>query len=288
MARSIAAAGLLQPPVLQERPDGAFRIVSGFRRVAACRELGWEGMPARVFGPDADPGELALMAAWENAVLREPDPMEQARMLRLLSRTLGMERAGEFFSQAFGAQAGARHLEKIMSLCELPQAVQDAVAEGAVAFPMARQLAELAPRDAESLARLFSDLRLSLGKQRQVFTLCCETARRDGRSPGEVLFKTLEALKEKFPEADRGLLSRLTREELFRRRYPEYSRARDLRDESIRSLGLPKDMSWQPPEFFEGVEHRILLRASSPGDLARLKGELEEILANPEIEKLFS
>ena len=56
---SIQHAGLISPPVLIKQTCG-FTIVSGFRRVAACRKLGWKEIIARILEPELN--HLGLFA----------------------------------------------------------------------------------------------------------------------------------------------------------------------------------------------------------------------------------
>ncbi|MEW5736610.1 MAG: ParB N-terminal domain-containing protein [Thermodesulfobacteriota bacterium] len=288
IARSLAEIGLINPPLLQEKEEGGFRTISGFCRLEACRSLGRETVPALVFAIGEDPGRLALIAVWENAVLRDLDLMEQARAVRLLENTFGMERAALFFTDVEGAPVSPRHLERVMGLCGLPAAVRNAAADGAILFPMATRLAELAPEDAEALAGLFSQLRLSLGKQRDVLTLASDISRRD-RIPIRWLLEEIALhVKESFPDADRNLMARMLREALFRRRFPEFSKAKALRDEKIRALGLSPALGWQPPEFFEEETHKLTLRFRTMEELAGLHQQLGELLSRPGASELLS
>ena len=84
---SIRQTRLIHPPVLQEKGEGTYRIVSGFLRVAACVELGWSQIPAHAASPDADEDMLAFLAVTENATQRGLDIMEQARAVKLLLKT---------------------------------------------------------------------------------------------------------------------------------------------------------------------------------------------------------
>ncbi|HBG01707.1 MAG TPA: hypothetical protein DDW87_09065, partial [Firmicutes bacterium] len=61
LARSIEAYGLLQPILLRQRGNG-FEVIVGERRLRACRDLGWEAIPAIVRDvQDREAAELALI-----------------------------------------------------------------------------------------------------------------------------------------------------------------------------------------------------------------------------------
>lgn len=46
MASRIAQMGLLQPIVVERRPNGAYEVIAGHLRLQACRTMGWKTVPA--------------------------------------------------------------------------------------------------------------------------------------------------------------------------------------------------------------------------------------------------
>ncbi len=49
LSLSIASAGLLQPIILEQKPDGEFyKIIAGALRFEACKKLEWRTIPAIV------------------------------------------------------------------------------------------------------------------------------------------------------------------------------------------------------------------------------------------------
>jgi small-conductance mechanosensitive channel len=51
LAEKIAQLGLLQPIVVEQLPDGDYRVVAGHLRLAACKSLGWKVVPAIIKAP---------------------------------------------------------------------------------------------------------------------------------------------------------------------------------------------------------------------------------------------
>ena len=52
MADSIREVGLLNPPILAEGPI-RYQVVSGYRRIAACRQLDIQEIPVRIMASGA-------------------------------------------------------------------------------------------------------------------------------------------------------------------------------------------------------------------------------------------
>ena len=48
LIRSIADAGVLSPALARPLPDGGYELISGHRRLAACKALGMDTMPVIV------------------------------------------------------------------------------------------------------------------------------------------------------------------------------------------------------------------------------------------------
>lgn len=78
LAQSIDSLGLLQPVVVVEHED-RYRLVAGNRRLAACRMLGWETIPANVLVRLFAGERFATLV--ENLQRRDLNPMEEATAL---------------------------------------------------------------------------------------------------------------------------------------------------------------------------------------------------------------
>lgn len=130
---SLAQHGLLQPIVLREAAGG-YEIVSGERRWRAARMEGWETIPAIVReASDEDMLELALV---ENVQRRDLDPIEKARGYRDMVSQLGLTQEAVARKVGLRRATVANHLR----LLELPEAVQDALAQGLLSMGHARAL----------------------------------------------------------------------------------------------------------------------------------------------------
>ena len=64
LSRSIAEAGVLQPIIVRPHPEGGYEIVDGYRRVAACRRLSRELVPAIV--RECDERQMQIMSVVAN------------------------------------------------------------------------------------------------------------------------------------------------------------------------------------------------------------------------------
>lgn len=81
LVESMRRLGLLQPIVI----DAENRLIAGFRRLQAARELGWESIEARLVDVQ-DAKERVMMEVDENTIRRDFSPEEMERIDRLLNR----------------------------------------------------------------------------------------------------------------------------------------------------------------------------------------------------------
>ena len=147
---SIRQAGLLQPVVVRPAPNGddSYELIAGERRLRACKELGWERIPA--VRRDADDRTLLTLALIENLQRDDLSPVDEAR---------GYERLiNEFsLSQSDIADAVGRDRSTVanaLRLLKLPEAVLQMLHESHLSVGHARALLGLAdPRAVTNLAR---------------------------------------------------------------------------------------------------------------------------------------
>ena len=61
LMRSIADAGVLSPALARPLPDGGYELISGHRRLAACKALGMDAMPVIVRDLDDDQATIIMV-----------------------------------------------------------------------------------------------------------------------------------------------------------------------------------------------------------------------------------
>src|SRR5881392_3126400 len=175
LTASIRKAGLLQPVVVRQAPDGGggnggFELIAGERRLRACQALGWEKIPA--VKREVDDRTVLTLALVENLQRDDLSPVDEAR---------GYERLIAEFSltQQDVADAVGRDRSTVanaLRLLKLPAAVLALLHEGGLSVGHARALLALEDtRVATSLAKEAVDLGLSV---REV-----EDRVRGGRAP---------------------------------------------------------------------------------------------------------
>lgn len=285
---SIQNVGLMQPPIIIENPKSAdFVIVTGFRRIAACRELGWSEIPARILPPETEKLDCIKLAITDNALQRPLNLIETSRALHYLSEFFEDHQQLSREASRLGLPQNPSLIRKIRKLCLLPKPIQDGILSDAIPLAIASELDEMETDTALIYARLFETLKPSLNKQREMLTLVREIAHREDISVPDVLASDAfqEILQNK--ESDRNQKTREIRYYLKQRRFPAITRAEQSFETHVTALNLGKDMKLIPPENFEGTVYALHLYFKNFSELKTLQAKLENIILNPSLEKIL-
>jgi ParB family chromosome partitioning protein len=151
LAESIRTQGVIQP-ILVRREGSEYRLIAGERRWRAAQLAGLHEVPAVV--RDVTPAEAFELALVENLQRTDLNPLEEAEGYRRLVQEfcLTQEQVGERVGRDRASVANA------LRLLQLPDAVKDLLASGALGMGHARALlgmvagAELV-KTAERIAR---------------------------------------------------------------------------------------------------------------------------------------
>jgi ParB-like chromosome segregation protein Spo0J len=169
LIRSVEETGLICPPVLLDTA-GRLEIVSGFRRVAAARELGLKTIPALVTaaGPDRHPGALDV---WLESSLHGLGLSEMEKMT-LAVKAAGMSRGGlddilQRISAVFGRRIDAAMLERFRRLSGLESCIRAAVHEGRISAGDLLRLDSHLGVETAPAARLLAESGLSRSARRE-------------------------------------------------------------------------------------------------------------------------
>ena len=283
---SIGRLGLQAEPLVLPGASG-FVIVSGFRRIAACRGLGWDSIRAQVL-QKASPYICALKAIAANSLERPLNLIEISRALRLLDQYAPDGQAPPEDTAALGLPTHAGMAARLKTLCRLPAEVQDAVLEEAVSFAMACEIGRMEEGLAVALARLFRELKTSLNKQREIVTLVAEIARREGIDPMGVLSEERLSRLLDAQDLDRNQKTQRIRKLLRQRRFPALVAAEDNFHSRRQRLALGENLQLAPPRDFEGTRFTLTLNFESLEEVGRLREKLDELVDHPDFKALLT
>jgi ParB family chromosome partitioning protein len=283
---TIPSLGLLHPPVLIENTSG-YGIVCGFRRIAACRQLGWRMLSARIHAAAQDRFQIAQLAIADNSLQRPLNLIEASRAMNLLMDTCPDRHRLEKAALALGLPVNPSVVTKVQQLCRLANPIQQGILSDTIHLSMALELGKMDAKDAELLVGLFSQLKLGLNKQRELLLLVTEIAKREDISIQQLIGEQplLDMLQKADP--DRAIQRQQIRSLLRQRRYPAITEAEANYEKQVRQLKLGNQIQLVPPKDFEGTTYTLMLHFKNRQGLIHLNAKINEILENPALGRIL-
>jgi len=283
---SIQKIGLIQPPVLIADSSG-YTIVCGFRRIAACRKLGWTRITARILEKTADRFKTAQLSIADNALQRSLNLVETSRSLKLLENFGPDDQQRREVAEALGLPISRSIAPAVKKICRLPLPVQEGILTDTINLSMALELDGLEPLAAEGLVRLFNQLKVGLNKQRELLLLLNEIAEREEIDIPQLLAeKPLQEIL-KTTEMDRAVKRQKIRSFLRQRRFPAITKAETEYRKWAKQLKMGNNINLIPPKDFEGNTFSMNLRFNNRQDLSDLNKKIEEIIQHPALGKIL-
>ena len=157
LMRSIADAGVLSPALARPLPDGGYELISGHRRLAACKALGMDTMPVIV--RDLTDEEAVITMVDSNLQREHILPSEKAFAYKMkydalkhqgTSSQLGTKlRTDELLAQ--NSSDSRNQIQRYIRLTHLIPDILKLVDEGKIALTPAVELSYLQPSEQEML-----------------------------------------------------------------------------------------------------------------------------------------
>jgi ParB family transcriptional regulator, chromosome partitioning protein len=286
LADSIAQLGVMHPPVLLDN-DSGYRVVCGFRRIAACMSLGHSVITARVLYPDTDKPTCVFLAIAENSMQRPLNLIETSRALVLLS---GVYPGSDDLRQAAGALGLPDNfsvIHKLRQLSGIAPEIQEGVLSNVISMAMALDLGQMEKSSGIALSTLFGYLKLGLNKQREILTMIQEIAFREHLAVKDILNSPEIQQIMVHEKWDRSRKAIHLRQYLRRRRYPSITSVENDFETRVRSLDLESGMTLIPPRDFEGTTFSFHIDFKNLGELLHHLSCLTEVSSNPILNEIL-
>jgi ParB family chromosome partitioning protein len=277
---SIRHVGLINPPVLRQRPDDRYQIICGYKRIRALQELGVSSAACQLVPPETSDEACLLLSLYDNCAHRELNPIEMSLALNRLLSCYSEERIVSDFLPLLKLQPHITQFRAYQPLCLLDREIRDAVIEGIIDVHSALSLARLDPDARECLEHLLVSLRLSVSKQAEVITSIVEIGLRDGVLPRTVVgdpaiqsILTNDTLNR--PQKGDAVL-RLLRE----KRYPLLTAKEKQVRGMLSTIKFPRGASIAPPPFFEDNRYCLSVYFTGWPELKERLDALDSIITD--------
>jgi len=289
MVNSIGRIGLINPVILVD--EEPLRIVSGLKRVRACRQLDVSAIDAKIFRKgEKSFEELLRIAIYENLSARKLLELEKGIALLKLHNTCRLEAKAliEEFAESFEIPPVWDKFLEYMSVAQLEERVKEALAKGRLEFQACIGLAKLKKEERDALFdRILSKVRMNLNESVGFISEMSELPLTLNKSMLEMC--ELEDIRRiigdrKLNERGKGTAVR----ELVRKlRYPELSSREDAFKKEVKKISPGSSIRIQHPPYFEGDFLSIYIKSEKPEKLLSQFEMLRRNLDLKIVKKLF-
>lgn len=287
LVASIRLAGLLNPPILIGY-SGDFRIVSGFKRIAALRKLGINSIPARLLNPGTRVETCIRIAIIENSSQRSLNLLEQANAIALLTTCHADSRQLADAACSVGVSVNPGMAEKLKKLAAMEDALKTGVLDGTIALPVAIQIQAMEdPAATVALGALLKELGLSLNRQREILEWIASICRRDDVTVSQLLATEEIANCLLDPNLDRRQKGQMIRKYLRTSRYPTIQAYEKRFDGIVKKLALAKGTVLTAPPHFESPNYSLRFEFGSYDDLRQKLEEFKKIIESEALKSIW-
>ena len=137
LMRSIEENGVTNTPILRELDEGKYEIVSGHRRIRACRQLGYISQSCEI--RDLNDDETLMVMMTENMFREDLNPVEEAEAYHMMCERL--QWSAQKVADAMGIKV--KTVERKQALLNLPVEVKAGIADRRVSLAVADLLVSL-------------------------------------------------------------------------------------------------------------------------------------------------
>jgi len=169
IAESIQRHGLMQVPTARAAEGGRYQLAFGHTRLAAVRLNGEPRMPLII--RDLSDLQMFELGVAENIKRRDLNPIEQARAMHRYMQEFGKNsvETGEFFN------VSPEKVRNTIRLLNLPEKIQNSVAEGEITQNGARRLLTIQRVAPEKIEHVAKDLKGSVDPENVISSALRDT-----------------------------------------------------------------------------------------------------------------
>jgi len=284
MKISVKEIGVLQPPLVQKR-GSHFLLVSGWKRVIACRACSLSPLEVMITEREDDLA-VFLLGFFENLATRDFPLVEKAEIaFRLKKFGEPDDRVRAFYLPLLGLTPTGSHLETLLSLAMFETAQKEMIAAKDMPLQTIERLAEF--RNEERALILPWLMPLGQNNQKELIDDLLEITRRDDKTAGDLLESEEIGGILKSPKLPALQKSEKLKEILRKKRYPEFSRWSESFDSVRRKIPWPKGILVKPSSFFEEDRLSLIFRFKTKKEFQAGLSRLQKIASERGFSRLF-
>ena len=284
---SIKNVGLISPPILMRKSGGRYTIVCGFRRIDACRLLGWKHIEARVIPVCSNDARNLILAIADNTYNRQLNLIEQAVSISKLSKYYEDDTALTREANKAGLPVNPGLVKKLKKINAAHEALKRKMAADVISLTIGLELAELELATALVLIRIIEELKLTLNHQKELIRLVKEISLIKQVPAANIINDVIISKIINHPEIDRNQKIKKMRHTLKQIRYPEIVRFEEKYFDHLQRMDLPESIHLIPPADFEGNNYSMSLNFNNRSQFQRIVETLTQLQNHPDFAKIL-
>ena len=291
---SIEKIGLINPPILYVgdaymRPLrlNKFKIVSGFKRVFALRDLDRKKITCFIISNNYTAVELLQLSILDNSLNRQFNPIEKSIAINKLGKYVPKDNILNNYFKYLGLEPSEKLYALYEPLINLEDDIKLAIANNELSERSGANLLGFSKKDRLALFDFLVQLKPSVSKQNEIIELVFEISKRENIAVNAVIkageIDTIFS-NQKFSIPQK--LERV-REYLKKRRFPQLTKLEEEFESFKKSIGVSQDMKFYPPAFFEGNNYEIHLSFSKISQLKKQITILHKMIESEELKNVI-
>lgn len=274
LARSIAAVGIVNPPLLQVTSSGRMIPVLGRRRLEAALNTGLHDVKARMAPESMTEADGFLLALWDNFGHRKFDPATTAVVVAKLLEFFPREAVARDFLPLLGVPPRGPKLEALRIVARLEDRGLRLLAAGRLHEKTAVLLCRMSKADRGRALDLMEDLGANANKSAEIAGNLYDLSILRGRSVSEILAEEQVVRILSDDKLHPAARAERVRALLRNWKVPELVRNEEEFHSWVQALVLPPNVSVQHSQAFESPACTVQIQAQSRDEAQRVLDKL--------------
>lgn len=182
LSASIERIGILHPPIIKEKRDDCYCIISGRKRLLALTENGVKTADCLVMGNSASTVNCLAVALEDALTSKTFGPVGRAFFFAKILKEMDKKEAAKKFLPIMSFPPRPALIDKFVSLLQLEKPLLQALHQGELDEKTAVEMVNLSFDERLVLFEVISLLNLSVSNQRKITLACRELATRNNIS----------------------------------------------------------------------------------------------------------
>jgi len=280
---SIKEVGLLNKPYVRRNIAGRIDVVTGYRRIMACRALNWEVIPCIDLSDSGlSDADLLILNLYDNICVREFNNVEKYMIIRKLLSYFSLSDIHERFMPFLGVSS-RREIDLLLKIEDMTDDLKGYIAKGLISMKALDSLKEIKDYDLPIIIKFITELHLNFNQQLLFIEYINDISIREELDISTILaektfIELLDGASRNIPQRAKTLLDRLRI-----KRFPILVRNEKAFAKLILEVDLPPNVKIKHTPFFEGPDYILEI---SFKDGKKLKETIDSLTQVKGIEKI--